>query len=279
MTLVSRDEVPPRTPYEAELRERLERAESRATMYEKLATAQDQVVRAATAIRKALPAPAAALAGRVAALVESLTSLEMAQGRILLESMPPELMAGLAAPSTFEGVPNAPTEPAPSTSGMEAFHVPAGPNTDALPMGPLWPGLQASLDVAGLARDLELAGPLEVEQLAGHGWPAGWADYTGISDQEIVWPVQPKGQPVPGGTPIAAFVSHAEQALYWRLRNAAPTLLAIARAAEALRDVSVAHYRWCRKAHSGDSNECTCDASRANEKLDALRRALGLDGV
>lgn len=250
--------MPPCTPYEAELRERLARSEQRCALYERLAAAQEACLVVARSLTKNLMQTHLALS-------DALAALDRESGKILFDSMPPELRAALTGPSAFE-------------EGLKAQDGPLFPgmNGDTIPAEPTVP---RGLDVDGLARDLELAGPLEVEQLAGHGWPAGWADYAGISDQEIVWPVQPKGQPVPGGTPIAAFASHAEQALYWRLRNAAPALLAIARAAEALRDVSVAHYRWCRKAHSGDSNECTCDASRANERLDALRRALGLDGV
>lgn len=133
------------------------------------------------------------------------------------------------------------------------------------------------LDLDGFARDLALAGSLEVEMLAGHGWPAAWAEFTGISDHEVVWPVQPKGQPVPGGTPVAAFASNEEQRLYWRLRNAAPVLLAVARAAVALCETTgAAHARWCRKSTSDtyDTTECTCTATALNRKLDALRGAL-----
>lgn len=275
MTLVSRDQMPPSTPYEAELRDRLERAEWQAALYLQIAALQDAVVSAARAVVSYAREEQISKSD-MRPLEDALGSLDREAGKVVLESMPPEIREALTAPSAFEEVLKIQTEPAPSTPGMEAFHVPAGPNTDALPFGPLWPGTRTSLEVEGLARDLELAGSLEVEMLAGHGWPAGWADYSGISDQDVVWPVQPKGEPVPGGKPVAAFASNEEQRLYCRLRNAAPLLLELARAAEALRDTSVAHYRWCRKAHSGDSNECTCDASRANEKLDALRRALGL---
>ncbi len=98
MSLVSRDQGPPRTPHEAELREQLREAEERAAMYERLAIAQDRVVQAAQA---ALPAETGA-DGPFAPLAVALQELERERGRILLDSMPPELRASLTGPSLIE---------------------------------------------------------------------------------------------------------------------------------------------------------------------------------
>ena len=376
MTLVSRDQMPARTPYEAELRERLATAERQAIVYQRLAALQDAVVCAARDVvehgRNSGPRGATHLND----LAETLKAFDREVGVALLASMPAELREALTGPSAIEeglkaqkeplfpgmaeppgefrsimrtlqalvdlawrhrdepryrdlarslaakspnrhttmeliidelhrgfayapdpvkeyigpvpfepGVPvdadeaclfvltlamsveipcrivgaryrqahwtcfvafkdetdtwntvnplRTTTDQVPSEVVTLGARIPAGPNVDVMPLGPLWPALEpiAALNVEGFARDLEDAGPLEVVALAGQGWPAGWADYTGIADQEIVWPVQPKGRPIPGGTPIAAFASHTEQALYARLRNAAPLLLDLARAA------------------------------------------------
>lgn len=277
MTIMSRDALPARTPYEAELRERLRAAEQQAALYQQLAVAQEQVVTRARELTKQLDGGMYRFSREHDALRDALAALDREAGKILLESMPPELRESLITgpplieealkkqegplfPGTLDpwGGSYAPVAAAPAADPASVHRIPVPPHVaDAYrnlpPSGegraltkeeldrwaetgvpPAWAfeGLDRTLeaiDVDGLARDFEAAGSFEVEMLAGYGWPANWADLIGISDQDVVWPVQRRGEPIPGGKPLAAFASSIEQRLYYRLRNAAPLLIAVVR--------------------------------------------------
>lgn len=95
--------MPPRTPYEAELRERLKTAEWQSLLYQRLATAQDVVVKAARALSEEM-SHGSHLVKTQESLKEAIEALDRESGKILLESMPKELRDALTAPSVFEEV-------------------------------------------------------------------------------------------------------------------------------------------------------------------------------
>jgi hypothetical protein len=101
MTLISRDQMPPRTPYEAELRERLERAAVQADLYQRIAALQNAVVEAARAV-VSLAREEQISKSDLKALQAALDTLDRESGKILLESMPTELREALTGPSAFE---------------------------------------------------------------------------------------------------------------------------------------------------------------------------------
>ena len=157
--------MPPRTPYEAELRERLETAEWQARVYHQIAALQQAVVEASrAALAASLDGDAGLRGERDAVLQAALDRHDRESGKIVLDAMPKQIREALAAPSAFEEVLKAQKEPlfpgilesklpAPGTKAF--FQVPAGPNTDALPWGPLWPAPEVSEPRISVIRTLQ----------------------------------------------------------------------------------------------------------------------------
>lgn len=133
--------MPPRTTYEAELRERLKTAEWLSSVYQRLAALQGTVVRAARVLSEEM-GHGSHFAETQAALKAALDFFDRESGKVVLESMPKEICEALTAPSAFE-------------EGMKEQKEPlfAGMSDPSDP----WPGivrtLQALVDLAWRHRD------------------------------------------------------------------------------------------------------------------------------
>jgi hypothetical protein len=97
--------MPARTPYEAELRGRLEAAQRRELTYARLAVAQDAVV----ALTRRFCDGEIGLT--VAGLCDALNTLDCERGKILIDTMPPELREAFTGPSAIEEALKVQTEP------------------------------------------------------------------------------------------------------------------------------------------------------------------------